>query len=278
VRDAGDLKTFKKVMEPAWRHTLQIYQVPTSVQCRAESARESGDYAGATLKITRSEGGPVIRATYWAPSTRSKAATKVVVLCSGNVASAAADAEAQPVDLTLSLLQHGFAVLRVDRFSTGATPNQFTNFFSTYNRTEVQERVRDLLTACAAARSGADPHGRRFREVVLWGSGRAGLWALLAAPGAGSVIADCNQLDVASDEALLAPDLFCPGIRNIGTFEGAAMLAAPHPVLMHNTGAAFTTGAVRSTYQALGASGKLRLAAASLPDEELVSWVAQAKR
>jgi hypothetical protein len=165
----------------------------------------------------------------------------------------------------------------VDHFSTGTPTNEFANFYSTYNRTELQERVRDLLTVCAAARSGADPHGLRFRDVVLCGSGRAGLWTLLAAPGAGAVISDCDQLDVTSDEALLAPDLFCPGIRNIGTFEGAAMLAAPHPVLLHNTGAAFATESLHSTYQAINAGDKLRVAAARLPDEELVSWLSQAK-
>jgi hypothetical protein len=201
-----------------------------------------------------------------------------VVLCSGDTASALPDAEGKPANLPSLLLEHGLAVLRVDGFSTGTPTNQFANFYSTYNRTELQECVRDLLTVCAAARSGADPHGRRFRDVILWGSGRAGLWALLAAPGVGTVIADCDQLDVASDEVLLAPDLFCPGIRNIGTFEGAAMLAAPHPVLLHNTGGTFTTEALRSTYQAIGASEKLRVASARLPDEELVNWLSQAKR
>ena len=101
---------------------------------------------------------------------------------------------------------------------------------------------------------------------------------MLAAPAAGAVIADCDQLDVASDEALLAPDLFCPGIRNIGTFEGAAMLAAPHPLLLHNTGGDFPTEALRATYRAMGASDKLRVVAARLPDAELVSWLSQVKR
>ena len=116
--------------------------------------------------------------------------------------------------------------------------------------------MRDLLTVCAAAGSGADPRGPRSFDVILWGAGRGGLWALLAAPAAGAVVADCDQLDVTSDDALLAPDLFCPGIRNIGTFEGAAMLAAPHPVLLHNTGENFPTVALRSTYRAMGASDK----------------------
>ena len=276
VRDRAGMEKFKKVIEPAWRHTLQIYQPPTAVQCRAENVRESGEFTAATLQISRSEGAPTIQASYWAP--RGKAVTKIVVLCSGDTASASPDAEGKPANLPSSLLERGLAVLRVDRFSTGTPTNQFTNFYSTYNRTEVQERVRDLLAVCAAAGSNADPHGRRYREVILWGSGRAGLWALLAAPGAGTVVADCDQLDVASDEALLAPDLFCPGIRNIGAFEGAAMLAAPHPILLHNTGGAFATEALRSTYQGIGASDKLRVAAARLPDDELVSWLSQVKR
>jgi hypothetical protein len=289
VRSRGDFAKFKKVMDPAWYHTLQIYQPPTAVQCRAENVKDSGEFTAATLKISRTEGGPTIQASYWAPQgARGKAASKVVVLCSCSAASALPQTEATPsgrlglsfqpaLAAKLALLQHGMAVIQVDQFSTDTPTNQFANFYSTYNRTELQERVRDLLTVCAAAGAGADPHGRRFRDVVLWGIGRAGLWALLAAPGAGAVTADCDQLDVANDEALLAPDLFCPGIRNIGTFEGAAMLAAPHPVLLHNTGAAFTTEALRSTYQALGASEKLRVAATGLPVDEIVGWLSETK-
>ena len=278
VRSRGGFEKFKKVMEPAWHHTLQIYQPSPAVQCRAENVWESNFLTAATLNISRSEGGPTIQASYWVPhGAPSGAATKVVVLCSGDDAPALPEAEAKPAGLPLALLQRGLAVLVVDRFSTGAPPNQFTNFYATYNRTELQERVRDLLTVCAAAGSMADPRRPRFFDVILWGAGRAGLWALLAAPGAGAVIADCDQLDVPSDEALLAPDLFCPGIRNIGTFQGAAMLAAPHPLLLHNTGEAFPTDALRSTYRAMGASDKVRVVAARLPDEKLLSWISQLK-
>ncbi len=83
-------------------------------------------------------------------------------------------------------------------------------------------------------------------------------------------------MDATSDQNLLGPDLFCPGIRNIGTFEGGAMLAAPHPLLLHNTSTNFPTYAVRSTYRGLGASDKLRVVAAHLPDDELVRWVSEA--
>ena len=200
-----------------------------------------------------------------------------MVICSDKNAAALPETEAKPAGLPLALLQRGLAVLVVDRFSTGAPPDPFTNFYATYNRTELQERVRDLLTVCTVAGSVAGPRGPRFFDVTLLGTGRAGLWALLAAPAAGAVIADGDELEVTSDEALLAPDLFCPGIRNIGAFEGGAMLAAPHPLLVHNTGEKFPTDALRSTYRAMGASDNLRVVAAALPNEELVRWIAQAQ-
>jgi hypothetical protein len=55
------------------------------------------------------------------------------------------------------------------------------------------------------------------------------------------------------------------------------MLAAPHPLLLHNTGDRFPTAALRSTYRAMRATDKVRVVAAALPDEELASWIARAQ-
>jgi hypothetical protein len=73
------------------------------------------------------------------------------------------------------------------------------NDFCTYNRTDLQQRVQDLITACAFAQTHS-----KGRRVVLSGTGRAGLWALLAAPAAKAVVADCDRLDLTTDESLLA--------------------------------------------------------------------------
>ena len=279
VRNEGGLEEFRRMMQPAWRHTLQIEWRNRTASCRAERVRESGGFTAATLKISHSEKDAHILASYWAPpGILTAPAPRVVVVCGDNNDAALPDAEAKPAGLPLALLQRGLAVLTVDRFSTDNPPNQFANFYATYNRTKLQERVRDLLTVCTAAGSGVDPRGPRFPEVVLWGAGHAGLWALLAAPAAGAVVADCNQTDVTSDEALLAPDLFCPGIRNIGSFEGGAMLAAPQPLLLHNTGTNFPSYSLRTAYRAVGASQKLRVVAARLPEEELVNWVLQSNQ
>jgi len=277
VRDQAGLKRFKQIMEPAWRHTLQVEWPMSNVRSRAEAVKELGGFTAARLRISGPEGGTNILASYWAPpGILSNLAPRIAVICRDQEDGAPPpEAEVKPAGLPLALLQRGWAVLEVLRYSTVNPPDQFASFYGTYNRTKLQERVRDLLAVCAVAGSAADPRGPRFCDVVLWGIGRAGLWTLMAAPAAGAVIADCGQLDVGSDPALLAVDRFCPGIRNIGTCEGAAVLAAPHPLLLHNTGTNFPTTAVRSAYRALNANSKLRVSAAPLPDEELVRWVSQ---
>ena len=123
----------------------------------------------------------------------------------------------------------------VERLPEVNTTNQLSPFFTTYNRTLLQERARDLVSICKETQNMESKKAR----VILCGSGRAGLWCLLAAPAADAVVADCDQVDVFKDDNLLAPDLFCPGIRNVDTFMGAAILAAPHPLLMHNLSSRF---------------------------------------
>jgi hypothetical protein len=116
-----------------------------------------------------------------------------------------------------------------------------------------------------------------MRRVVLDGIGRAGLWALLAAPAADAVIADCDGFDTSSDAAWLTADVFCPGIRKLGGFEGAAALAAPHPLLLQNCGAHFSTVLLRASYSAAGAAAKLRVEPGWAPEQEVAAWVSQCR-
>jgi hypothetical protein len=136
--------------------------------------------------------------------------------------------------------------------------------------------VRDLMTICATADS-VDPRQLIGFRVILVGSGTAGLWSLMAAPAADAVVADLNGLDLTQEQTWLSPDLFCPGIMNVGGVEGAALLAASHPLWLHNTPTQFVSQALRATYAAAGAADKLRLEAQLAPDEGVAEWVAQLK-
>jgi hypothetical protein len=269
------VEKFRQLMLPAWRHTLQVDRPGSGGTVKTEDLKQSGQFVSAPLKMKRN-GEEVLLGSYLAPPhILSARAPKLVVLVNWNEAPPVAK-DSPPASLPLKLLQHGFAVVVVDDSSVKTPANQFADFYTTYNRTEIQQRVGELLAICAGARS-LDPRKQLPFRVILAGHGRAGLSALLAAPAADAVIADCDQLDLSSDETLLAPDLLCPGIRNIGTFEGPAILAAPHPLLLHNTGSNFSSEALRSTYKLSGATDKCRIESKNLGDDELVSWIAQLK-
>ena len=98
---------------------------------------------------------------------------------------------------------------------------------------------------------------------------------LLAAPAADAAVADCDALDVSSDETLMAQDLFLPGIRNLGAFEGAAILAAPNPLLLHNTGGKFSTSSMFGACAAVGAVDSFREESARLSDQALAVRISQ---
>jgi hypothetical protein len=176
-------------------------------------------------------------------------------------------------EANLAFLKRGLAVLEINSFTPKAQADPFKDFYPTYNRTELQQHVRDLLTVCSTAQS-IEPRKPVAFQVTLVGRGRAGLLALLAAPGADAVMADCDRLDASDESALVAQDLFCPGILALGGFETAGMLAAPHPLILHNTGEHFTTEALRATYTAIGTQGKLRVDSGRLNDEDLAEAAA----
>ncbi len=272
------LKKFRETMLPAWRHSLQL-EPPTSVAvARAEpSALQTvGEYSTAEVKFSRMGENPV-RARYWAPADLLKQRSpRLVILCaaaSGTTRfSEQAAAPAPESPLISELLHRGAAVLQMNEFSTTEPADQFSNFYCSYNRTTLQNRVRDLLAVCSGAKS-IDPRRQISFRITLTGLGKAGLWALMAAPGADAVAVDCAETDSADEPSLLAAELFYPGMLATGGFQTAAILAAPHPALLHNTGDKFETGAITRSYKAAKAQDQLSLNAGCLSDRELADWI-----
>jgi hypothetical protein len=113
--------------------------------------------------------------------------------------------------------------------------------------------------------------------VVLHGAGRAGLWALLAAPASDALVADCAQFDSTNDENFLARDLFSPGLRKLGGFEGVAAINTGSPLLLHNVNERFSTGYLRNVYKKMRVPDHLRVETAALDDAKLAEWIAALK-
>jgi hypothetical protein len=269
-KDAAGLKRYQKVMLPAWQNTLQVAGPKVAAEVHPEKLSEVEGFSTWPVVVRTTGRTGEITATYWAPPGILQASAPRLVILASAEPSAVAGSKGVPPEV-MPFLKNGLAVLQVNQFSSGHTPDPFKDFYSTYNRTEAQSRVADLLAFCSAARS-LDPRKAIPFRVALAGSGRAGLWAILAAPGAEAVMADCNALDLSDESALLASDLFCPGILAMGGFESAAMLAAPRPLLLYNTGAKFPTEALLSAYSASGVAGKVRTSVGTLPDTEIAAF------
>ena len=173
------------------------------------------------------------------------------------------------------LIENQIPVLAFDAFQTGPLKDPtlphfipLTNVFTTYNRTLMQERVQDILTAIAYVRQVVRP-----KRVVLIGDGPAGLAALLAARAADGVIVDAGGINAGEDRTLLGAEVFVPGLKLIGGFDGAASLAAPRPFWIHHTGGQFSTVTVSNVYNAAGAADQLRIDPVPASDPGLLDWI-----
>jgi dienelactone hydrolase len=272
--DKHSLEEYRKVLLPAWRHTLQVELPERGVLVEAGEVKKLGECTLSRLYLGRADRGDRIPAVLLTPPLDDYAF--VVVLAHSEGKSAYLDGGNAPKGLARQLLDRHHSVLLLDTFLTGEMANDnirqarnpFSNLFSTYNRTDLQERVQDLITACAFAH-----RHEKGRRVALCGAGRAGLWAILAAPAADVVVADCDTLDLSTDNALMSQELFIPGLRKMGAFEGAASLAAPHPLLLHNIGSNFPTAHLHATYTAAKAAAKFREEPKRITEAAALDWL-----
>ena len=261
-----------------WQHTMQVEFPDRDLVVQRGDTKKLGEITRHSLHVGRRGRGDRLPVVMFTPPKDELRALTVLAHPDGKAAFMTS--EGAPTGLAKELLARKQSVVLVDTFLTGELTDEAavkarkpTNgFFTVYNRTDVQERVQDLITACAFAQT----HGKG-RHVVLCGTGRAGLWALLAAPAADAVVADCAQLDLRTNSRLMESDLFAPGLRKIGGFEAAAVLAAPNSLLLHNTGEHFSTDWIGSTYASAKKRAAFRRESKALDASAQVEWITQLK-
>lgn len=269
------LERYRKQMLPLWKRSLQVEFVERGLMAQPEKVTKAQEYT--STKVTLGRVGRNDRVPVTLVTPRRDTLRVMIVMAHEEGRSGFLDANGAPKGLAGKLLEKNLAVLLVDTFATGesapaaAKPRDYSkDFYTTYNRTEVQERVQDLVTACAFAQT----HGKG-RRVVLCGKGRAGLWAMLAAPASDSVVADCVQFDSTNDRELLAQDLFAPGLRKLGGFEGIVAITATNPLLLHNVGEKFTTSFLGKVYRGMHTPELFRRETAALGDDQIAEWISK---
>ena len=186
---------------------------------------------------------------------------------------------AERSELGRTLAARGAPLLLIDTFQTGSavaerdTANAGRNaeaYYHVFNRSDDANRVQDVLTAIAFLRRHT---GAATINVV--GTGRAGLWVLLAAaldPGDLTVAADLDRFDASDDEAYV-DGLFIPGLRRAGDFRGAAPLLSRSRLLLHNAHAGFPLSWFEESFEVAGRPGNLRIDEERASAGALVAWL-----
>ena len=299
--DKRSLTSFKKTYLTAWERTLNVERpgredvvhVPASPSRHTDAGKEdaenkAGDYAVTFHRFGRRGRGDSIPVVLFAPrSKEGKEGGGLVVVVHPRGRAALLDGNGKPNAFVHALLAKGKTVAIPDVFLTGLNANaaasetrrkaldDFGVFFTTYNRTDAQERVQDILTVCAGVREMGRQGVRS--HLMLVGMEGAGAWAMLAAPAADAVVADAGQLDLTNDDALLTDDLYIPCLRRMGDFRTALALAAPHPLLLHNTGAKFTAAEwLHDVYTGVDAAPAFQANAMPMSETDIAAWLTNA--
>ncbi|HEX3797235.1 MAG TPA: acetylxylan esterase [Verrucomicrobiae bacterium] len=264
--DKASLAKYKQIMQPALTHTLLLRPADTDTSFAYLAAKS--DYS--VQRVTVHAGEDYSRSMLRFVPTKTNAFAQPLLVIFVNTLGAKTFLDGEtPAGLARELLKHNIEIAIVEDLATPPAADEHSVLFNCYNRTQLQLEIRDLMNICQAAKT---LDFKNYR-VVLYGAGHGAFWSLLAAQSADAVIADCGQLDISNDQNLLAPGLYCPGIRNIDTFNATTLLAAPHPLLLENISTHFPTENLRATYQLLNASEKFQINPHPLSAKRVLAWL-----
>jgi dienelactone hydrolase len=275
-QDEASLVRFRRMETVAWRRNLHLQLPEGGLRADAREAAGTDLFKRTELHLGRSGAQDDIPATLF--TAKAAGRRSIAILANPGGKAAYLNEGKQPSGLARALLEKGMSVLAIDVFMTGplsdanlmAKRNPFTNFFTTYNRTVVQERTQDIITACAFARGSA-----KGPKVLVCGEGAAGLWALLAAPVADGVVADADGFDGVGADRWTKPEYFTPGILAMGGMDAVASLTAPKPLTIHHAPASFASNWLRHAYQAAAAAEKLTITDGALSADQIAAELAR---
>lgn len=176
------------------------------------------------------------------------------------------------------LLDGKAAILAIDAFETGELKGdklmpieKFAGYTFGYNRPLLANRVRDILSAVAAARGD-----EKTKKLHLVGFDAAGPWVLLARALCGDAVtrtaADVNGFrfdDVKSTDH----EMMLPGALKYGGLPALAALASPGELLVHNHRGTGLGGWFKPAYDAAKAADKLHMDGARQSNQAIVDWL-----
>jgi dienelactone hydrolase len=179
----------------------------------------------------------------------------------------------------MKILDRKAGILALDALGTGelslggppAVNAQYAGFTFGYNRPLLAQRVHDILTAVAFARSH-----EKTKTVHLVGFGKAGPWALLARALCGDAVSrTAADFDGFRFEKVrtTADEMMLPGALKYGGLPALAALASPGELYVHNHRGTDTGEWLQAVYEVADASNKLQRTSEKEAPEKVAEWL-----
>ncbi|MBI2803375.1 MAG: acetylxylan esterase [Planctomycetes bacterium] len=282
-KDAKSLATFQKVQHAALRAMMTDELPPASaVECVAKGDKTEKDGLVA-VELFLSRKGQGERVKTQVVHGKNFDGRGVIWVHPDGIKSLWNKGKLVPA--AQAIVDKGAGILAVETFRTGDAAGErpttnmkvgslaYAGYFYGYNRALVAERVHDILTAVAFARSH-----EKAKSINLVGFGKAGPWVLLARGLCGDAVqrtaADVNgfrfeQVKDFDDEMML------PGALKYGGLPGLAAVIAPHELYLHNTKSTGTgqAGLLQAAYRASGQPARLQRQGARVGGVAVVNWL-----
>jgi hypothetical protein len=225
---------------------------------------------GERLVLTREGKGDQVPAVWLAPSAlRPNVAPTLIVHPNGIAA-------VLNSPLARTLLNRGGIVMSIDAFQTGTAvaPRDINaRGFSSYNLTNDEARVQDILTALEYLRARS-----KAPTVNLVGLEAAGLWSYFARTQAGdgvNLVADLAQF-AADTDAEYVNRLYIPGLRKAGDFRAGSVMNSQGRELLYNASPQFPADWARQAAQVAG--NELDLRSGSVTEPDVAAWITSVPR
>jgi dienelactone hydrolase len=177
------------------------------------------------------------------------------------------------------LTDAGIGIIAPDVFGVGElalskpypVDKTYAGFTYGYNRSPLAQRVHDILTQIAFAKTML-----KAKRIDLVGWDEAGPWVVLAKALAGDAVrktaADANQFRFEAITATSDP-MMLPGAVKYGGLPAFLALCAPGAVLLHNHRGTASGKLSKAAYVAAGAAEKLTRNNAKLDAGKVVAWL-----
>ena len=246
-KNQQSLDTFKTLYGTAFRH-LTDFEEPSGIDCKMVGTVKGKNFTATRFLISVKDKNNWIPCVLYQPIT--KATSTVIVTADAGKDHWVADGSATPIGIIEKLLNEKCNVLAPDLFkqgehvlqdSTKTLRDETERYFTTYNLTDRQQQIQDLITLIYFIKEASDLPD----NISLYSTGNTGITSLLLATVTNEVnqyAIDGNHVNPNSDEEMLSIGI--PGLMRVGGLKTALTLDANKHLLLYNAHPSFLTSGV----------------------------------